>query len=401
MRKAYILDTNILIENPECLDIFRNGEENKVLIPYSVIMELDRLKTRTDLSHLVSVVADRLEKDMLYEVIRIPGKTYGSGKTNDNDILEDIRFAHANAGEFFSNMEPVVVSNDKLFRIRLKSEGMRSQEFKDSKPFQSLSQLYTGFVRYDEVKIANCFFRDEHGRLWFEGNGACIDYDRNPWGIRPRNVYQNCAMELMLNGDIDIVTLQSEAGFGKTHLALACAFELVLKKPKPFSKIFIFKPVVEIGERIGYLPGDEQDKLAPYMRGITDLIMKLHDLRPANALFKETKNSSLELNSKKIEIISLNFIRGMNIDDAVVIIDEAQNMTRYETRALLTRMGEHVKCFILGDTNQVDHPYLNSFNNGLNWIVTKFQGHRNYGHIVLKGNRSRGPITDLVLKTGL
>ncbi|HQI82881.1 MAG TPA: PhoH family protein, partial [Deltaproteobacteria bacterium] len=98
---------------------------------------------------------------------------------------------------------------------------------------------------------------------------------------------------------------------------------------------------------------------------------------------------------------SLNFIRGMNIEDAVVIIDEAQNITRYETRALLTRMGEHVKCFVLGDTNQVDHPYLNAYNNGLNWIVTKFKGHRNYGHMVLKGSRSRGPITDLVLKTNL
>lgn len=401
MRKAYILDTNILIENPECLKIFRNGEENKVFIPYSVIMELDRLKARPDLSHLVSVVADRLENDRFFDVIQIPGRVYSRGKANDNDILDDIKFALANAEALFGELEPVVVSNDKIFRIRLKCEGVNSQDFHDSKPFQSLSQLYTGFVGYGEDKTANCFFRDEQGKVWFEGSGVCMDYEHNPWAVRPRNIYQNCAMELMLNTNIDIVTLQSEAGFGKTHIALACAFELVLKKPKTFSKIFIFKPVVEIGERLGYLPGDEQEKLAPYMRGITDLIMKLHEQRPANALFSETRNSELELNRKKIEIISLNFIRGMNIDDAVVIIDEAQNMTRYETRALLSRMGEHVKCFVLGDTNQVDHPYLNAFNNGLNWIVTKFRGHRNYGHIVLRGNKSRGPITDLILKTGL
>lgn len=401
MRKAYILDTNILIENPDCLDIFRNGQENKVYIPYSVIMELDRIKTRSDLSHLVAVVAERLEKDMHFEIIQIPGKVYSGSRTNDNDILDDVRFAHANPDQFFGDLEPVVVSNDKIFRVRLKCEGILSQEFDDSKPFQSLSQIYTGFVKNDQQRIANCFFWDEQGRLWFEGNGACIDYERNPWGIKPRNIYQNCAMELMLNENIDIITLQSEAGFGKTHIALACAMELVLKKPKAFSKIFIFKPVVEIGERLGYLPGDEQEKLAPYMRGVTDLIIKLHGQRPANALFAESKNSAMQLNAKKIEVISLNFIRGMNIDDAVVIIDEAQNMTRYETRALLTRMGDHVKCFVLGDTNQVDHPYLNAFNNGLNWIVTKFQGHRNYGHIVLKGNKSRGPITDLVLKTGL
>ncbi|MRR14575.1 phosphate starvation-inducible protein PhoH, partial [archaeon] len=312
-----------------------------------------------------------------------------------------IRFAFSNAQQYFGQMEPVVVSNDRMFRVRLRCEGVRSQEYKDSKPFQSLSQLYTGFVGYDEDKIANSFWWDQQGKSWFEGSGMPVDYEHTPWGVKPRNIYQNCAMELMLSRHIDVVTLQSEAGFGKTHIALACAFELVLQKPKEYGKIFIFKPVVELGERLGFLPGDEQEKLAPYMRGITDLIMKLHEHRPANALFMDPKAQRLELNPKKIEIVSLNFIRGMNIDDAVVIIDEAQNITRYETRALLTRMGEHVKCFVLGDTNQVDHPYLNAYNNGLNWIVTKFKGHRNYGHMVLKGSKSRGPITDLVLRTNL
>jgi PhoH-like ATPase len=288
-----------------------------------------------------------------------------------------------------------------MFRVRLGCEGIRTQEFRESKPFQSLSQLYTGFVNYREDKPANCFWWDDSGKLWYEGSGATLDYEHTPWGVRPRNPYQNCAMELMLDKGIDVVTLQSEAGFGKTHIALACAFELALQKPKDYNKIFIFKPVIEIGERLGFLPGDEHEKLAPYMRGITDLIMKLHEHRPANALFLDAKSAKPEFNPKKIEIISINFIRGINIEDAVVIIDEAQNLTRYETRALLTRMGEHVKCFVLGDTNQVDHPYLNAFNNGLNWIVTKFKGQRNYGHMVLKGSRSRGPITDLVLKTNL
>ncbi|HPI92561.1 MAG TPA: PhoH family protein [Deltaproteobacteria bacterium] len=401
MQKVYILDTNTLIENPDCLETFRNGQENRVLIPYSVIMELDRLKTRPDLNHIIAVVGDRLEHDQGFEVVHIPDKTYAVGKTNDDDILEDIRYAFSHAGEFFGGLEPVVVSNDRMFRVRLGCEGIRSQEYKDSKPFQSLSQQYTGFVGFEEEKTANCFWWDQQNKLWFEGTGTAMDYEHTPWAVKPRNVYQNCAMELMLSRHIDVVTLQSEAGFGKTHIALACAFELVLQKPREYGKIFIFKPVVEIGERLGFLPGDEKEKLAPYMRGITDLIMKLHGHRPANALFTDPKAARLELNPKRIEVISLNFIRGMNIEDAIVIIDEAQNITRYETRALLTRMGEHVKCFVLGDTHQVDHPYLNAYNNGLNWIVTKFKGHRNYGHMVLKGSRSRGPITDLVLKTDL
>jgi len=269
MQKVYILDTNTLIENPDCLEAFRNGQENKVLIPYSVIMELDRLKTRPDLTHIIALVADRLEHDRDFSVIHIPTKTYSVSKTNDDDILEDIRYAFANAQEYFGALEPVVVSNDRMFRVRLNCEGIKCQEYKDSKPFQSLSQHYTGFVGHEDEKIANCFWWDHQNKLWFEGTGVQIDYEHNPWGVKPRNIYQNCAMELMLCRHIDVVTLQSEAGFGKSHIALACAFELALQKPKEYGKIFIFKPVVEIGERLGFLPGDEKEKLAPYMRGIT------------------------------------------------------------------------------------------------------------------------------------
>jgi len=401
MRKCYILDTNILIENPDCIDMFRNGEENRVLVPYSVIVELDRLKKRPDLSHIITLVADRFEENDHIEIIKIPHKSYTGSESNDDDILEDIKYAFSEKDTLFRCFAPVVISNDRIFRLRLKVEGFNTQEFRDSKPFHSESQLYTGFVKDFENRIPNCFSWDEAGRLWFEGMDTFIDYEHNPWGVKPRTVYQNCAMELMLSKHIDVVTVQSEAGFGKTHIALACAFQLVLQKPKTHDRIFIFKPVFEIGEKLGYLPGDEKEKLAPYMRGVLDLIIKLHTQRSANALFIDSTSSKLELNPKKIAVVSLNFIRGMNIENAVVIIDEAQNLTRYQTRALLTRMGENFKCYVLGDTNQVDHPYLNSSNNGLNWIVKKFKGYPNYGHMELKGSKSRGPITDLVLKTGL
>ncbi len=401
MQKNYILDTNVLIEDPNCINLLRNGDENIILIPYAVFMELERLKKRPDLGHLLAAIAGLLEADDALRVIRIPDKRYSFDKANDNDILDDIRYAF-NAGNLLpAENETIVVTNDRLFRVRLKLEGFRTQEYKSSRPFQSESQIFTGFIERDGEKVPNCFWWDEVGQLSFEGRNATIDYEHDPWGIRPRTPYQNCAMELMLSEHIDITTIQSEAGFGKTFIALACALRLVLQKPRQFDKIFIFKPAVEIGEKLGYLPGDEKDKIAPYMRGIIDLVIKLHNRRPANALFVDPEAASLDLNPKKIEIVSLNFIRGLNIENAVVIIDEAQNLSRYQTRALLTRMGENVKCFALGDTNQVDNPYLNSQNNGLNWMVKKFKGHRNYGHIVLHGSRSRGPITDLVLKTGL
>jgi PhoH-like ATPase len=163
----------------------------------------------------------------------------------------------------------------------------------------------------------------------------------------------------------------------------------------------VVKPMIEIGQKMGYLPGSVEEKMGPYSRSILDLLLKLHKLRPANRIFINPEQNPPQLNPTRFEMLPLTYIRGMNIENAVVIIDEIQNMSRGECRALLSRMGERVKCCCLGDTRQVDHPYLNAENNGLNWIVNKFKGHRIYAHLVLKGEKSRGPITDLVIKSGL
>ena len=204
----------------------------------------------------------------------------------------------------------------------------------------------------------------------------------------------------MSNSDIHIVSMQSDAGYGKSYLALATALYLVMEK-KAYEKIFVVKPMIEIGQKLGYLPGRVEEKMEPYTRYISDLMIKLHRLRSANKVFVENGTYPPQFNSKIFEILPLAYIRGMNIENAVVIIDEMQNMSRAECRALLSRLGEGVKCICLGDINQVDNPYLNKENNGLNWIVKKFKGNNIYSHIVLKGDKSRGPITDLVISSGL
>jgi PhoH-like ATPase len=152
---------------------------------------------------------------------------------------------------------------------------------------------------------------------------------------------------------------------------------------------------------MGYLPGDVNDKLEPYVRYLYGLVSKLHSSRTANKVFVDPKEGTSRFDPSKFEILPLAFIRGMTIEDAVVIIDETQNLSRTEIRALLTRMGENVKCICLGDTRQVDNPYLNESNNALNWIVSMMRGLPNYAHLVLKGTRSRGPICDAVIKSGL
>ena len=289
-----------------------------------------------------------------------------------------------------------------MFQLQARLQGIQSEIYKESVPFKSEAEYFTGFVSSRDEAIANAFMWNEQGKPVFFGihNEKVIDYQHRIWKVIPRNVFQNLALELMTNSDIPIVSIQSEAGYGKSFLALATALYLVLEK-KCHEKIYIVKPMIEIGQKLGYLPGPIEEKMEPYTRYISDLVFKLHRLRAANKIFIDNETYPPQFNSKTFEILPLAYIRGMNIENAVVIIDEMQNMSRAECRALLSRLGEGVKCFCLGDIHQVDNPYLNQENNGLNWVVKKFKGSSIYSHIVLKGDKSRGPITDLVINSGL
>jgi PhoH-like ATPase len=227
-----------------------------------------------------------------------------------------------------------------------------------------------------------------------------IDYQNRIWKVNPPSLHQNLTIDLMLNPDLLVVSAQSDAGHGKSFPDLAAALSMVLEKIS-HRKIYVVKPMIEIGQKLGYLPGRVEEKMEPYTRYIAELILKLHQLRPARRLFLDSEAYPPQYNPQVFELLPLTYIRGMNIENAVVIVDEMQNMSRAECRALLSRMGEGVKCICLGDIHQVDNPYLNQENNGLNWVVKKFRRSRIYAHIVLKGDRSRGPITDLVIRSGL
>lgn len=182
-----------------------------------------------------------------------------------------------------------------------------------------------------------------------------------------------------------------------SYISLATALEQTFEKKK-YEKIYIFKNIVNIGQGLGFLPGSLEDKIEPYTRYMVSLIQKLSGVRK---LSERIMDANGVINPHYIEILPLTFIRGMNIEDAFVIIDETQNISRQEMRALLTRMCGNVKVCCIGDTSQVDAMFLNEMNNALNWTVKLCKGQEHYGHITLKGNKSRGPITDMVLKVGL
>ncbi len=384
MKKNYIVDTNVLLDNPDSIDILINGEENNVYIPYNVILELDNLKKNDKVSHIIPEIINKINSNNK----NIHIFKSDDVKNTDDKILKEVINNKVN--------NPILVSNDRILRLKAKIKDIDNQEFINSKPFQSESEKYTGFIEDGENYIPNCFYWKD-GKVYFNSPDGekLIDYENVVWKIKPRTVYQNLAFELMLNENIDLVSIQSEAGFGKTLLALSSSIYLTFEK-KLYEKVYFFKSNVEIGEKLGYLPGDIDEKFAPYIKYVEMLLKKLNTLRPIK-MFLENGT----IHKDRIEFLPLNYIRGMNIENAVVIIDEFQNITKNESKILLSRMGENVKCLCLGDTNQVDNIYLNESNNGLNWLVKCMKGNPNYAHLVLKGNKSRGPIADMVRNSKL
>lgn len=404
--KNFCVDTCVLLDEENAIEILINGKDNNikntVYIPYTVLSELDGLKKDQKLCNRVSRAVDKLleYKDQVKLLQKLADSSYGNkGKINDDRILEEIQL---------SNVDGIIlVSNDKLLRFKAEKKGIKAEAFKYSNPWLSASQKYTGFIEEGEPFVDNGFFWQE-GKMYYltKGEAKLIDYENTLWTLKPKTPYQNALMELIKDPKIEVVSIQSEAGYGKTALSIAGAIELFMKekeedKSRKYKKIFIFRPNEEIGNKLGYLPGDVDEKMEVYFRPIKDLLEKLHDQKAIPKIWKDPKAQELEVNKKKLELLPINFLRGMNIENAIVIIDEAQNLSRAEARTILSRMGNNVKVIITGDVQQIDNPYLNSDNNMLSWVVAKFKGSKNYGHIVLKGKNSRGPIADLVRTTGL
>ena len=394
MKRNFVIDTNVLLDNENCIKILRNGDENNIYIPATVIEELDKLKRDKRKRHQVIRAINVLKENQDHIIIIYNGVKHD---TPDNHILKEIQ---ANEDKV---SDPIFVTNDTLLQFKAQKMGIKSEEFRDSNPFTSESQKYTGFINVDEGDVLekNSFYWKE-GKLYFNNcyGEESLVHDKDVWTVTPRTPYQKAAIELICNPDIDLITIQSEAGMGKTFITLASMFNQVFEK-KQYKKIFIFKANIEIGNELGFLPGDVNAKMYPYFRPIQDLMEKLHELRPANRIWEDPTDNSPELNRRTVEMLPINFLRGMNIDNSIVLIDEVQNLSRDELRTVLSRMGDNVKVICTGDVRQIDNIHLNQDNNGLNWMVRLFKGQSNYGHVVLGGNKSRGPIADLVRESGL
>lgn len=395
MQKHYTIDTNVLLDNPNAISVLRNGQENKVSIPLHVIYELDQLKKDKQVGVIAKKAIDKIiENSDEIEIINVPSSISEKTQNIDYRILSEFN-EH--------DQESIFVTNDKILSLICNNVFDRqTQDFKDSNPYKSEAEVYTGFVVSEEELVSNSFIWKEGKPFFYNGKKLdIVDFEHDIWKVKPKNVYQNLMFHLCSQQHIDLLTIQSQAGLGKTFLSLAVAFNETLQHKK-YNKIMMIKSSNEIGDTMGFLPGDIMSKIDPYFKYLNDIVLKLHDLRKANRIFLDPENpEESEYNPKKFELSPVQYLRGRTIENTFVIIDEIQNMSRHEVRSILTRMGENTKVICTGDVKQIDNPHLTEFNNGMTWITKKCKGYINYGHLILKGKKSRGPVCDLILNSQL
>lgn len=432
MSKIYVLDTNVLLQDPYAIFSFK---DNEIVIPAVVLEELDSKKRYMDEigrnARLVSKIIDKLrETGKLHK--GVPLDNGGSLRielnhrsfqklqdifievTNDNRILAVAKNLSLEEEEKENGRPVILVSKDTLVRVKADALGLESEDFLSDRVVE-MSDIYTGFLEIYVSKetldlfyqkgelalseVANHPFYPNQFLLLKDALGssssavAMVDgkgkhmkkllHDEEiVWGIKPRNVQQMMAIELLMRPDIPLVTMAGKAGTGKTLIALAAGL-FQTEDLQMFKKLLVARPIVPVGKDIGYLPGEKQEKLRPWIQPIYDNLEYLFNTKKSG----EIDQILAGLNS--VEVEALTYIRGRSIPEQYIIIDEAQNLTKHEVKTILTRVGEKSKIVLMGDTAQIDHPYLDEYNNGLTYAIEKFKDQAVAGHIkLMKGERS-------------
>ncbi|QCJ41924.1 PhoH family protein [Bacillus sp. S3] len=432
MSKIYVLDTNVLLQDPYSIFSF---EDNEVVIPAVVLEEVDSKKRYMDevgrnARHVSRLIDGLRASGKLHEKIPLEGggtirielnhrsfhelQDIFIEKTNDNRILAVAKnlFLEEQAKE---NGKPVIiVSKDALVRVKADAIGLTAEDFLNDRVVE-VEHIYTGFFelhlpiellgRFYEKgelslsEVANHPFYPNQYLLMKDILGSSASAigmvdktskkvkkltlnQEHVWGIHPRNVQQTMAIELLLRKDIPLVTLTGKAGTGKTLLALAAGL-MHTEDLREYKKLLVARPIVPVGKDLGFLPGEKQEKLRPWMQPIYDNLEYLFNTKKPGEL------DAILAGMGSIEVEALTYIRGRSLPKQFIIIDEAQNLTKHEVKTILTRVGEGSKIVLMGDPEQIDHPYLDAYNNGLTYVVEKFKDQDISGHVkLLKGERS-------------
>ncbi len=452
--KLFVLDTNVLMHDPNCLYRF---EEHDIFIPIQTLEELDAHKKGMSEVARNARQASRMMDDIVTSApdgietgieLTEPSRELATGRLflqteaipielpvnvptakADNQILAVVHHLATK----FPKRPVILVSKDINMRIKARAMGLEAQDYFNDKVLEDTDLLYTG-VREVPPDFWDTHGKDmeswkENGRTFYKLRGplsaelvvnefvyqegerplyalvkersgptvvleTLIDFSHqknNVWGITARNREQNFALNLLMNPDVDFVSLLGQAGTGKTLLTLAASLTQVLET-KRYSEIIMTRVTVPVGEDIGFLPGTEEEKMAPWMGALEDNLDVLNGNAEEGGHYggEWGRAATRDLIRTRIKIKSLNFMRGRTFINKFLIIDEAQNLTPKQMKTLITRAGPGTKVVCLGNIAQIDTPYLTEGSSGLTYVVDRFKGWAHSGHITLqRGERSR------------
>ncbi len=424
-RKIFVLDTSVILHDHDSIN---NFDDNDVAIPITVLEELDtfkrggdtknysareftrmldKLSTGQNLDNWIPLDGKGKFKVVLYtkNLKKDAEKVFMANKA-DHRILNAVLYLQ----DTENTQDVILVSKDINLRMKAKGLGIEAQDYKSDKVV--LDSLYTG--RHEVEHVDSGALRDlfthgvvdadkidttkipNHFYILNDGNSSSLaSYNphedtfervekKHCYGIKPRNSEQAFAFHALLNPEVKIVTLQGVAGTGKTLLALASAIE----QRNMFNQILIARPIVGLSNQdIGFLPGDIDSKVTPYMEPLWD------NLKVIKNQYKETEKKYKVIDKlqedKKIVISALAYIRGRSFSDTFFIVDESQNLSPHEIKTIITRAGDNTKIIFTGDIHQIDTPFLDEQSNGLSYLIDRFKGQKLFAHITLeKGERS-------------
>lgn len=427
MKKIFVLDTSVLVHDPRALNVF---QDNDIVIPIAVVEEIDGHKKRQDEvgrnARWVSSFLDNLRSFGHLDA----GVPLGEGKgvirvelnhqeieklppTMDREKIDNRIIAVALALRQESPLPVILITKDINMRIKADALGITAEDYQTDKieiedVYSGVQTVKTNPELIDTFYAAGAVVIDQTGlypnqmviledifgssksalgRHLGGGKIAPLRFgSQDPFGLKARNKEQRFALELLLDEEIRLVTLIGRAGTGKTLLALAAGLQKVVEESR-YRRLAVSRPVIPLGHDLGFLPGDLNEKLRPWMQPIYDNLEYLFSSRERNEKIDNLVNSMKDLNLLELE--ALTYIRGRSIPNQFLLIDEAQNLSPHEVRTVITRVGEGTKIVFTGDPYQIDHPYLDSNSNGLTFLVERFKNEKIAGHITLvKGERS-------------
>jgi len=433
MKKAFVLDTNVILHDSNSIFHF---EDNDIVIPITVIEEIDAFKRGQDpINYNAREFIRFLDKYSGNQIVN-SGVSLGAGhgKISILTVFSDepevttafvepkpdhrILSAALSLKKSRAKQSIILVSKDVNLRLKAKSLGLNAQDYYSDK-IEDVEKLYRGKRLVEDVDpqiidrlyshpfelpvaeaafddlVANEFLILRHNSksvLAFNNSATNMleRVDKNPaYGIAPRNAEQTFSLHALMHDEIKLLTLSGKAGTGKTLLALAAALEV----RKRYRQIFLARPVVALSNKdLGYLPGDIESKLDPYMQPLYDNLGVIRNQFPETD--ERSKRIQEMLDNGKLEIAPLAYIRGRSLDHIFFIVDEAQNLTPHEVKTIITRAGEGTKVVFTGDPYQIDTPYLDSRSTGLTYLIDRMKGQSIYAHVTLeKGERS--PLAEL------